>query len=463
MPAQVLAEPRRAALLRRGPVAKTVRERRPERIVGGARQVGSLVDDDAGDGLAHPGAHDPRLARVEGEAFVAGDGGDEVEEARDRGRQPLSAGEGQIVGVARVGGIDRGRQRRQARVEREARQVGERRRGRRALRQVRLGQPAAEVKQRVDLGGAGRTGSRAQDGRGDTVRRQRDQRPGHALGIARGAKQPVDARRRHVGEEGAEIGPDDDRLTRVQGRVRQRRTTGAETVRRLVGRDRRQDAIEDAALHGAQASLGSLEEAHATAALADPGVAVAQEARAARRALDALAVGHPGQHLGRDAEPGRQLTERRQGGHRPGRRRHRQRRQVPGSHDRIEPALRPHLAKRRMLVDEAGQGVDGVERRRGEGGAQVLDELAQPQTAGAERIGRAVGHRGAVPLAGEDGQRDAVGDPPARVMPAHLGPGLKEVRRRAHPTCPVLPGPSCAPAQGPPWRTVTWIQRRPAG
>ena len=92
-----------------------------DQVIGGAGDVGGLVDDQAGDDLALMGAGLARFAGIEGEAFLRGDPGQGVvEDGGDAG----VAGKGEVIGIAGVGGTEGSGEAGQATVKSEGAEIG---------------------------------------------------------------------------------------------------------------------------------------------------------------------------------------------------------------------------------------------------------------------------------------------------------------------------------------------------
>jgi hypothetical protein len=106
--------------------------------------------------LASVRPHDPGLGRVHGEAFVRNDPADGVDQSVHR---QFRAGEREVVGVSRVAGPMRSREAGQSAVEPVGDEIGERRRGRCALRQVRTpestGRIEGKLRENTRRGGRG--------------------------------------------------------------------------------------------------------------------------------------------------------------------------------------------------------------------------------------------------------------------------------------------------------------------
>jgi hypothetical protein len=111
---------------------------RPQLPAVGSAQRGPGVDGDAGDFLAAAAAHDVGLGGVLGEAFAGEDHADAAQQEADAGA--VVAGEGQVVGISRVGAIEALGQAGEALVEFAAEDVGDGRAGACALRQDALAQ-----------------------------------------------------------------------------------------------------------------------------------------------------------------------------------------------------------------------------------------------------------------------------------------------------------------------------------
>ena len=92
----------RRSVLPSRPVPGAIMQNRLQPIELGAADIAMLIDHDAGDALARRTAHDPRLGGVESEALLHHDGLDIAPEAIDVLREIGVAGEGEIIGIARV-------------------------------------------------------------------------------------------------------------------------------------------------------------------------------------------------------------------------------------------------------------------------------------------------------------------------------------------------------------------------
>ena len=114
-----------------------VAQRRLEPVVIVPRHVGHLIDDDARGALADTLSHDARLVVMDGETLLDRGRRDVDREPADRPRERVAAGEDQVVGVSGVMGFRRTGQSGEPGIESEHGEVGQRRRGRGALRQVR--------------------------------------------------------------------------------------------------------------------------------------------------------------------------------------------------------------------------------------------------------------------------------------------------------------------------------------
>ena len=124
------------AVLSGGPMTDTVPEDGLEPVVLVAADVWVGVYDHAGELLADALTHEARLARVDLEALLERQPADLYLKAPGRTLQHLPAGERQVVGVARVGGLNGRCQPGQSAVEPVGAQVGQRGRRRCPLRQV---------------------------------------------------------------------------------------------------------------------------------------------------------------------------------------------------------------------------------------------------------------------------------------------------------------------------------------
>ncbi len=89
-------------VLRFAAVADTVGKDGFQEIEVAALQAGSLVDDDAGEVLAHRLAHDAGLVVIDGEAFFQYDAGRVRAEAVDHAVKGFLAREGEVIQGYRV-------------------------------------------------------------------------------------------------------------------------------------------------------------------------------------------------------------------------------------------------------------------------------------------------------------------------------------------------------------------------
>src|SRR5215470_5297553 len=135
----VAGEVRREVLapagLRLEAVLGAVVEDRAEAAALGARDVDGLVDDKPRDALLLLRAQDAALVVALGEAFLLADRVDPPQEAAELHLGRLLERERQVVGVAGVGRVALRGEAREPVVEAAAREVRDRRRGGRALRQ----------------------------------------------------------------------------------------------------------------------------------------------------------------------------------------------------------------------------------------------------------------------------------------------------------------------------------------
>lgn len=113
-----------------------------EAVEFGACEIRMCVDDQAGDDLAGAGRPDQTLLGVRGETFIRDDLLGAV--GQRGGGRAGHAGEGDVVGVSGIGRSEPLGQAVQPPIQPERHQVRQHRRGRRALRQMRYGQPGAE-------------------------------------------------------------------------------------------------------------------------------------------------------------------------------------------------------------------------------------------------------------------------------------------------------------------------------
>jgi hypothetical protein len=100
-----------------------------------------IVDDDSRHSLARASSHEFGLAHVDRKAFVLDDRGDDGDETSARRYEILSAGESQVVGVTRIGGVAPPRESRKSRVQPPGDEICQCGRSRRALRQTKLLEP----------------------------------------------------------------------------------------------------------------------------------------------------------------------------------------------------------------------------------------------------------------------------------------------------------------------------------
>ncbi len=171
-----------------------------QQVVVLARDVGLCVDHQPGDALLLVRQGAPQFAGVQGKALVGGDGADPgVELAKALG-QRRRAGEHEVVGIARVARAKAVGQALQPKVQAKGAQIGQRRRGGRALRQVGRGEPFGGVE--VQRLGFAQAFPHRHGGAGGAQLRQH---PGHGFGVAPAAPEGADACRADAGKEVAQI------------------------------------------------------------------------------------------------------------------------------------------------------------------------------------------------------------------------------------------------------------------
>ena len=134
----MLLEPRvLVSILRLGPRPSRVVESRLQRLELPPLHVRVVIDDQACQSLPLTGSADRGLERIDPKTLFGDDVGDGAEEPVQRlVAATARPGESEVVGIARVSSASCSGQARQAAVETERRQVGDRRRGRGALGQV---------------------------------------------------------------------------------------------------------------------------------------------------------------------------------------------------------------------------------------------------------------------------------------------------------------------------------------
>ncbi len=141
------------AVLTLHPEPRRIEQRRPQPVPLAPRHVRRVVDDHAAQRLPPPLPHHARLAVVDAKAFLQRDRPDARDEEAQAAPERLVAREREIVRVARDARAEPRRQPRQPPIQPPRRQVGERRRRRRPLRQMRVAQArvAQEPLREVDV------------------------------------------------------------------------------------------------------------------------------------------------------------------------------------------------------------------------------------------------------------------------------------------------------------------------
>jgi hypothetical protein len=133
-------------ILRRGSGVCCVVEDRLQPVVLLAFHVRTIVDDDAGQSLTLSSSADEGLQRVAAETLVSDDPVDGVQESAHLLIGAMAGkGECQVIRVPRVRASRCRGEAGEAPIEPESSQVGEDRRGRRPLREVRVGETPAEA------------------------------------------------------------------------------------------------------------------------------------------------------------------------------------------------------------------------------------------------------------------------------------------------------------------------------
>jgi hypothetical protein len=200
------------------------------------------------------------LLFVDREPLLACDRGDQLLKVTAPASELIRPRERQIVGVPRVAHPARRGQPVRPAVEAERGQVGQRRRGRGALRQVRRRELAPEPEPRLHearLGGARHVVPHRV---GDRVRGQAGEDVGDVWSVAEGVKDaehPAGADRR---EEVLEVEPQDDWLGCVQAGMGRDRTATSKALRSVVGGDVIEDLMQDPPLDLLQPGFRGLED-----------------------------------------------------------------------------------------------------------------------------------------------------------------------------------------------------------
>ena len=180
----------------------------------------------------------------------------------------------QIVGIPRVRRSRRGCQRGESAVEPIGAQVGDRGRGRRSLRQVRLFIQPARL---ATLYGIAASFAAVPHIRGSRVAAKASQRVRHRFRIADGSKQRLHSRRRDRWKEVLQIDLQHRRLPDVRDGKRLDRPAAPKPVRRLVERNWLQQFSQNSALNCFESRLGRLNQSDLSKSLRlDPVVIVTQ-------------------------------------------------------------------------------------------------------------------------------------------------------------------------------------------
>jgi hypothetical protein len=237
---------------------------RLEALVLGACHVGVDVDDDAADRLTDAGSERDRLVGVQREPLVARDPGDELVERPPA--RPRRARERQVVGIARVAHPERRGEPGQPPVEAERREVGQRGRGRGALRQVRRGQRPAEREapsRRPRLHAPGALLPHRERDRVGAQPGERVRDAGAVAGLQEDAVHPAGGDRR---EEIPQIPAQHHGVAGVQRGVADDRAPRGEAVRGIVRGDPVEDLVQQPALDLLQPRLRGLDHPRQAAA-----------------------------------------------------------------------------------------------------------------------------------------------------------------------------------------------------
>src|SRR5665213_3261986 len=144
------------AILRCRAVADAVGQNRLEAVKLGPADVRSDVDNDAGDMLTNAGSHHPRLAVIQRKAFFMSDNSDKRLDALPRACQVCVSRECQVVGIACVNGAGGRCDSEQSSIKPPGSKIRQRRRCRRALRQVAGDEPLTCGKVRADAAAGAR-------------------------------------------------------------------------------------------------------------------------------------------------------------------------------------------------------------------------------------------------------------------------------------------------------------------
>src|SRR6267142_990259 len=246
---------------------------RPESIILSPRDVQPLVHDEPRETLCGSAASEPRLAELDGETLVQCDA--RCKNVKSTGT-PCAGGierERQVVRVTCVLGADARRGRRKPHIHAVGNQVGQRRRSRRALRQVRRRE---SLQNAPSLVGAVRhlLWSARKHMVGRAMRADRGEQACNTLRISCRSKDTEHARGRNASEEALQIEPQQKRPSAVRRGESEQAAAWAESMRQFMRRYQVEDAVKHAALNGAQACLGHFEQAAPSAALRKPSIAV---------------------------------------------------------------------------------------------------------------------------------------------------------------------------------------------
>src|SRR5580698_2299953 len=170
-----------------------------------------LVHHDPCEPLPYAARHHTRLAWLYCEAFFDSDRRHLDWKPICHAQELCATGECKIVGIACVIRVQGTRERRKSRIETERTQVGERRRGRSALRQMSRAKPL--LFEPVEFPAQIRRGQLTT---GNTVGYQSRHRTRYRSGVAKRTKNRVDPRLCHRDKEIGKIKPDDELLTHVR-------------------------------------------------------------------------------------------------------------------------------------------------------------------------------------------------------------------------------------------------------
>ena len=271
-PFQVRAEVRVGlAILTCRAVADAVRKGRLQLIEVPPLNVQAPICHHTRQMLSHTLAHDARLAMMDRQTFFMQDRGGMRGESLDAAVEIVAAGERQIVGVARVLCAGAFRETAQPAIGTIQAHVGERRRGGRALRQVRA---------RVE----GPRLAAIRDPAPDTARRGvgRDaaEQVGHRFGVSQGAKDGLNARAPDGGEEVAQVHAQYHALAHVRSGERPHRPSFDEPVRRRMGWNPVQNLRQDSLLDPLQAWLGRFDQANRAVPLVQHAIVIVPQSPA---------------------------------------------------------------------------------------------------------------------------------------------------------------------------------------